>query len=268
MIIGLVLLRGSASAGDQPVLMMATTTSTDDTGLLDYLEPHFKKATGIELRWTATGTGKALALGRNCDVDLLLVHDPEAEIQFVQAGHGVNRHPIMYNDFILIGPPADPAGIKGQSAAGGLAAIAGRRALFVSRGDQSGTHLKELQLWRAATPNQPEKEAWYVQTGQGMLSTIHVAAERSGYTLTDRGTYIKYENTQGGKPPLVVLVEGDERLRNQYSTIEVSTTRCKKVNADAARKFSAWMAGPQARKLIGDFKLLGKQLFIPNAEVR
>lgn len=260
------LLCTTALAADQPVLMMATTTSTDNTGLLDYLQPHFTKATGIDLRWTATGTGKALVLGKSCDVDVLLVHAPAAEKQFVDAGYGVNRRQIMYNDFVLIGPPSDPAGIEGKSAAQAMSAIAAKQAVFVSRGDNSGTNKKELQLWKMADQTQPDKESWYVQTGQGMLATINVAAERSGYTLTDRGTYIKYESNKGGNPPLVILVEGDPALRNQYSVIEVSPRHCPKVNAAAAHTFSEWMAGPQAQKLIGDFKLMGKQLFIPNAK--
>lgn len=261
----LALLCGSVWAADKPVLMMATTTSTDDTGLLDYLAPHFTKATGIELRWTATGTGKALTLGQNCDVDVLLVHAPAAEINFVKEGYGLNRRQIMYNDFVLIGPSSDPADIKGQSAAAAMTAIAARKAVFVSRGDNSGTNKKELQLWRLAKQKRPDREAWYVQTGQGMLATINVATERMGYTLTDRGTYIKYESNKGGHPPLLILVQGDPALRNQYSVIAIPPHRCPKARAALAHRFSEWMAGPQAQKLIGDFKLMGKQLFIPNA---
>jgi tungstate transport system substrate-binding protein len=259
---------GPTAAQDKPVLMMATTTSTDDTGLLDYLAPHFQKATGIELRWTATGTGKALAMGSNCDVDVLLVHAPAAEIRFVDQGHGRSRQLVMYNDFIIIGPPSDPAGIKGKSTVAALAAIAAGQTLFVSRGDKSGTHQKELELWKESGAPVPEKEPWYVQTGQGMLSTINVAAEKSGYTLTDRGTYIKYEAVKGGNAPLVILNEGDALLRNQYSVIEVSPKHCDKVNVAAARRFSEWMAGDRGQALIGDFKLAGKQLFFPNAKDR
>jgi tungstate transport system substrate-binding protein len=256
---------GAASAQDKTVLLMATTTSTDDTGLLDYLAPHFHAATGIELRWTATGTGKALAMGRNCDVDVLLVHAPAAETQFVKEGLGINRQLVMYNDFILIGPQSDPAGIKGKSTADAMKTIMTREAFFISRGDKSGTHQKELELWTASKTQQPDKEFWYVQTGQGMLSTINVAAEKAGYTLTDRGTYIKYEADKSGSAPLVILVEGDELLRNQYSVIEIPSQRCNKVNAGAARLFSEWIVGAQGQQLIGDFKMIGKQLFIPNS---
>jgi tungstate transport system substrate-binding protein len=269
MIVGcVVLICGSAWAQDKMVLMMATTTSTDDTGLLDYLAPHFQRATGIELRWTATGTGKALALGRNCDADVLLVHAPEAEIQFVKEGYGLNRRLVMFNDFVILGPPADPAGIKGRHVPEAMKAIATSKALFISRGDQSGTHQKEINLWNAAKIQQPEKESWYVQTGQGMLSTINVAAEKAGYTLTDRGTFIKYAAGRGDQAPVVILAEGDALLRNQYSVIEVSPQRCGSVEAEAARRFSEWMAGSQGQSLIGDFQLMGKQLFFPNASTR
>jgi tungstate transport system substrate-binding protein len=167
------------SAANEKTLMMATTTSTDNTGLLDYLVPEFTKATGIELKWTATGTGKALKLGENCDVDILMVHAPSAEKKFVDDGFGVNRREIMYNDFVIIGPPGDPAGIKGKSIKEALAMVKSKQAPFISRGDNSGTHKKELSLWKAADLPVPEKEGWYVQTGQGMLASINVASERN-----------------------------------------------------------------------------------------
>jgi tungstate transport system substrate-binding protein len=261
----LMLLCDPAWAADAQVLMMATTTSTDNTGLLDYLKPHFEKATGIELQWTATGTGKALAMGKNCDVDVLLVHAPPAEKQYVADGYGRNRREIMFNDFVIIGPAADPAGIAGKSVADALATIKAQKAVFVSRGDNSGTHKKEKSLWKIAEQAQPEKERWYVQTGQGMLASINVCAEQSGYTMTDRGTYIKYAHGKGGTPPLVILVEGDEVLKNQYSVIEVNPGNCANAKADLAHTFSEWMAGAEAQKLIGDFKLMKKKLFNPNA---
>jgi tungstate transport system substrate-binding protein len=263
MLLGMLLAAGSIQA--QQTLMMATTTSTDNTGLLDYLAPAFTRDTGIELKWTATGTGKALKLGENCDVDVLLVHAPAAEKKYVADGFGINRRQVMYNDFVIIGPAADPAGIKGKSVRAALEAIRAGQQIFVSRGDNSGTHKQELALWQAAEGPVPEKEPWYVQTGQGMLTTINVAAERSGYTMTDRGTYIKYEATLNGNPPLKILVEGDDILLNQYSVITVNPTRCPTVKADLAETFSRWMIGERAQKLIGDFKLLGKQLFTPNA---
>jgi len=254
---------GSGAA--DKMLMMATTTSTDNTGLLDYLAPQFKAATGIELRWTATGTGKALKLGQNCDVDILMVHAPPAEKKFVANGFGVDRREVMYNDFVIIGPAADGAGIKGKSIKEALATIQASQAVFVSRGDNSGTHKKELALWKAANLPVPEKEGWYVQTGQGMLASINIAAERNGYTMTDRGTYIKYENNLKGNPPLKVLVEGDAVLLNQYSVIAINPKHCAKAKYGTAKQFTQWIAGPQAQQLIKDFKLLGKPLFTPNA---
>jgi len=254
-------------SAQEKVLLMATTTSTDNTGLLDYLMPKFKEATGIEVRWTATGTGKALKLGENCDVDVLMVHAPPAEKKFVSDGFGTDRREIMYNDFVIIGPASDPAGIKGKSIKAALQAIKAKQAVFVSRGDNSGTHKKELSLWKAADLPVPEKEKWYVQTGQGMLSTINIAAERSGYTMTDRGTYIKYEANIKGNPPLKILVEGDPVLLNQYSVIAISKKHCPKAKYDLALKFIEWITGADAQKQIKEFKLLGKQLFTPNAKM-
>ena len=250
----------------EKVLMMATTTSTDNTGLLDYLAPEFTKATGITLKWTAVGTGKALKLGENCDVDVLLVHAPPAEKAYVDKGYGVNRREIMYNDFVIIGPDADPAGIKGLSVADALSAVRAKGAVFASRGDNSGTNKKEIALWKAAGGAVPEKESWYVQTGQGMLATINIAAERNGYTMTDRGTYIKYADTMKGNPPLKVLVEGDAILLNQYSVLAINPKNCPNAQFDLAMSFSDWLAGSQAQGLIRDFKLLGKPLFVPNAK--
>ena len=249
------------------VLTMATTSSTDNTGLLDYLAPKFKASTGIELRWTATGTGKALKLGENCDVDILMVHAPPAEKKFVANGFGTDRREIMYNDFVIIGPASDAAGIKGKPIKAVLQTIKSKQAIFVSRGDNSGTNKKELALWRAANQPIPEKESWYVQTGQGMLATINIAAERGGYTMTDRGTYIKYENNLNGNPPLKVLVEGDAVLLNQYSVIAIASKHCPKAKYDIAMKFIDWITGAEAQQLIRDFKLLGKPLFKPNAKM-
>ena len=252
-------------AGDKG-LMMATTTSTDNTGLLEYLIPHFEQETGIALKWTATGTGKALKLGQNCDVDVLLVHAPPAEKAYIEKGYGKDRQEIMYNDFVIIGPQSDPAGIKGKSISDALAAVKSHTAPFMSRGDDSGTNKKEKLLWKGAQIPLPDKEAWYVQTGQGMLATITVAQEKKGYTMTDRGTYIKYQDSQGGNAPLKVLVEGDEILLNQYSVLTLDPANCPKAKYDLALKYSDWMASPSAQKLIGDFRLLGQKLFIPNAK--
>jgi tungstate transport system substrate-binding protein len=254
-----------ALAAEGKTLLMATTTSTDNTGLLDYLAPNFAKATGIELKWTAVGTGKALKLGENCDVDVLMVHAPGAEKKYVDAGYGVDRRQVMFNDFVIIGPGADPAAIKGQSVNQALQTIASKTAIFVSRGDNSGTNKKEISLWKSAGAAVPEKQKWYIQTGQGMLASINIAAQKNGYTMTDRGTFIKYAHNHGGKPPLVVLVEGDDVLKNQYSVMLVNPARCSKVQKELAKQYCDWICGPAAQKLIADFRLMGKQLFTPNA---
>jgi tungstate transport system substrate-binding protein len=256
---------GQAVAADD-VLRMATTTSTDNTGLLDYLAPIFQADTGIELQWVSVGTGKALALGKNCDVDVLLVHAPASEKVFVEEGSGIDRTELMFNDFVFIGPTSDAAGIKGKSVKEALNIIVSNKSPFASRGDNSGTHKKEQEVWKDAGITIPDKDSWYIQTGQGMLNTINIAAERDAYTMTDRGTYIKYESNWKGNPPLVILVEGDSSLRNQYSAIAVNPERCTNVNYDRAEKFIGWMASAKAQKLIGDFKLMGKPLFTPNAQ--
>jgi tungstate transport system substrate-binding protein len=248
------------------VLRMATTTSTDNTGLLDMLAPVFQEETGIELQWVAVGTGKALALGRNCDVDVLMVHAPAAEMQFVNEGYGVDRREIMYNDFIIIGPKNDPARIADASVKDALDRIQSDGALFASRGDDSGTHKLELSLWKAAGLTVPDRESWYIQTGQGMIATITIAEEREAYTLTDRGTYIKYESNKGGNPPLVILVEGDRVLLNQYSVIAINPENCPSAQYDLATRFIEWITTDTVQKRIGDFRLLGKQLFTPNAK--
>jgi tungstate transport system substrate-binding protein len=257
----------ASSLAEEKMLMMATTTSTDNTGLLDYLAPKFKEATGIELKWSATGTGKALKLGENCDVDILMVHAPPAEQKFVTEGFGSDRREIMYNDFVIIGPAADAAGIKEKSIKEALQTIQAKQAVFVSRGDNSGTNKKELSLWQAADMPVPEKEDWYVQTGQGMLATINIAAERSGYTMTDRGTYIKYEDNLKGNPPLKILVEGDAVLLNQYSVIAIDQKHCSQAKYETAKELIEWITGPEAQQLIKEFKLLGKPLFTPNAKM-
>lgn len=257
---------GGVSLGAEKVLMMATTTSTDNTGLLDYLAPVFTKTTGIDLRWTAVGTGKALKMGENCDVDVLLVHAPAAEKKFVDAGFGTKRRELMYNDFVIIGPASDPAGIKGLSIHKAMTGIQKSKTLFVSRGDNSGTNKKEILLWKNAGMAVPDKDPWYIQTGQGMLATIQIAEQRNGYTMTDRGTYIKYSHNSGGEPVLKVIVEGDAILLNQYSAIAVDTGNCPNAKFDLAMTFSDWMAGSQAQQLIKEFRLLGQQLFTPNAK--
>jgi len=255
---------GTAQAEGQ-TLMMATTTSTDNTGLLDELAPMFQADTGIELKWTAVGTGKALKMGENCDVDVLLVHAPASEKKYVELGFGVDRKQVMYNDFVIIGPASDPAKVKGMPVDTALKTISAVRSVFASRGDNSGTNKKEISLWKAAGMAVPDREDWYVQTGQGMIATITIATEKNGYTMTDRGTFIKYAHNHGGNPPLTVLVEGDEVLFNQYSVLAVNPARCKNVQYGLAGKFADWITSPKIQKAIGEFKLLGKPLFIPNA---
>ena len=254
------------SMGKTDILMMATTISTDNTGLLDHLAPMFQKDTSIELKWTAVGTGKALKMGQNCDVDVLLVHAPAAEKRYVADGYGVDRRGVMYNDFVIIGPPNDTAGIKGMKLVGAMKTIAEKGALFVSRGDNSGTNKKEISLWKIAGLSVPDKESWYLQTGQGMIKTILVAEERKGYTMTDRGTYIKYEANKKGYPPLKILVQGDPSLFNQYSVMAVNPTRCRNVKHELATKFADWITSPKIQEVIGAYKLLGKKLFTPNAK--
>lgn len=245
-------------------LMMATTTSTNDTGILGVMGPAFQKETGVELKWLSEGTGKALELGKNCDVDVLFVHAPAAEKKYVEDGFGVDRVQIMYNDFVLLGPANDPAGVKGKGTAEALKTLAEKKAVFVSRGDDSGTHKAELGLWKKAGLPVPDKEPWYVQAGQGMLATITVASERNGYVLTDRGTYYTYE-AKAKEQALKILVEGDDLLRNQYSVIAVNPQKCPKAKYELAKKFGAWLASPAGQTLIGDFKTNGKALFTPNA---
>jgi tungstate transport system substrate-binding protein len=245
--------------------MLATTTSTADTGLLDVLSPLFQKETGIELKWTAVGTGRALELGRSCNVDALLVHDPEAEAAFIAAGSGIERTQIMYNDFVLIGPVGDPARVGGKNAADALKGIAGAHAPFISRGDKSGTHALELRLWKDVGIEPGRAARWYHEAGQGMMRTLVIAAEKDAYTLADRGTWIRYESGLAGPAPLKIVVEGDFSLFNQYSSIAVNPDACPNVNIVNARALTAWLAQPSTQDFINNFKLLDRQLFIANA---
>lgn len=246
-------------------LMMATTTSTNDTGLLDYLAPLFQKDTGIELQWTSVGTGKALEMGRNCDVDVLLVHSPAAEMRYIEEGYGIGRTQMMYNDFVIVGPVGDPAGITAKSVTDALQGVAKAKAPFLSRGDNSGTHNLEVKLWKQVGMA-PDKEEWYIATGQGMLRTLAMAAEKNGYTVTDRGTWITYEANHKGDPELKIIVEGDKSLLNQYSGILVNPARCTNVQPELAQSFIDWLASPTGQQAIASFLLSGKPLFTPNAE--
>ncbi len=262
------LLAGSVAlapvAKAEETLMMATTTSTEDSGLLDVLGPLFTKETGVPIKWVAVGTGKALAHGQNCDVDVLLVHAPDAENKFVADGFGQNRQLVMYNDFIMVGPKADPAKVKGNDAALALKNIAASGAVFVSRGDNSGTHKAEQKLWTTLHGSIPSKEKWYSSVGQGMLKTLSIAAEKNGYVLTDRGTWITF-SSKNPDTSLAIVVEGDKALFNQYSVVEVSPKNCPKAQNDLAVKFASWLVAPSTQKSIADYKLQGKQLFFPNA---
>ncbi|MCP4970733.1 MAG: tungsten ABC transporter substrate-binding protein [Arcobacter sp.] len=246
-------------------LMMATTTSTDNTGLLDYLAPKFEKDTGITLKWIATGTGKALKMGRNCDVDILLVHAPESEKKFIRNGFGKNRKQVMYNDFVIIGPKKDPAFVHGMSPYDALQKIRKQTFKFFSRGDNSGTNKKEISLWKNIDLDNKESSFWYIQTGQGMLRTINMASQKDGYTITDRGTWIKYMSQKVEHNNMKVVVEGDETLFNQYSVLSINKDKCSNVKPQLSNKFTNWILSTDIQSLIADFRLLGQALFIPNA---
>jgi len=241
---------------------MATTTSTANTGLLDYLLPKFRERTGIAVQYVAVGTGAALKIGEQGDADLVLVHDRESEDRFLAKGYGVNRRDLMYNDFIIAGSPRDPAGIRSvRDAAEALKRIRAAGAAFVSRGDQSGTHLRELSLWRAAGV-EPKWEGYYLSIGQGMGTALIMTYEKRGYTLSDRGTFLAYR----GKTDLEIMVEGDKRLHNPYGLIAVNPARHPKINYSGAMQLIDWMTGPEGRKAIADFKIGGAQLFFPAAK--
>ena len=254
------------SSAPLPVLRMATTTSTDNTGLLDYLAPFASEQLGIDLQWVSVGSGAAIKHGENGDVDIILTHDPAAEDKFEESGAGVNRKYVMYNDYIVIGPKDDPAGINGLPTSEAFRKIANSGSVFASRADKSGTHSAELAQWARAGIQMPDKEQWYLATGQGMLQTINIAAEREGYTLTDRGTYIAYESK--GSPELIILVEGDESLYNQYSIMTVNPEKHSGTNLELAKKFTDWIISPETQELIAKFKVQDKQLFFPNAAIR
>jgi tungstate transport system substrate-binding protein len=193
-----------------------------------------------------------------------MVHSPPAEREYIESGYGLERHQFMYNDFVIVGPPEDPAKIGGLSIREALKRLSRLRFLFVSRGDDSGTHKKEIFLWDDAGLTLPARNQWYIQTGQGMLPTLIIADEKNGYTLTDRGTYIKYEAVWESEPYLQILVEGDRTLLNQYSVIEINPERCPTVRHDLAQQLIGWILSSRAQRLIGDFRLQGKQLFYPN----
>ena len=245
---------------EENILRLATTTSTDNSGLLQELLPVFEEKNRIRVHVIAVGTGKALRLGREGDVDAVLVHARPAEDKFVADGFGVYRKDVMYNDFVIVGPAGDPAGIGGMSdAPAALATIAAAAATFVSRGDDSGTHKKERILWRAsgASPEGP----WYLEAGQGMGKILQIAAEMQAYTLTDRGTWLAYQE----RLPLQILTEGDPRLYNPYGIMAVSPQRYPDINYPGAKQLIDWITSEEGQKLIGDFRVSGKALFTPSA---
>ncbi len=250
-------------AADQKNLILATTTSTQDTGLLDVLNPLFEKKTGFFVKTIAVGSGQAMAMGAKGEADVLLVHSQAAEKKFMAEGNGVSRKLVMHNDFIIVGPAADPAGIKGmKSAAEAFKQIAAKGAVFMSRGDNSGTHAKEKDVWKAAGIN-PEGQKFYQQTGLGMGQTLSVAAEKKTYTLADRGTYLALKKNLG----LDILVEGDKVLLNVYHVIDVNPTKFPKVNAHGAKAFADFMVSKEVQAIISKFGVdkFGSPLFFPDA---
>ena len=252
------LLAAHTQASGGQVLRMATTTSTENSGLFAVIQPVFEKALDIKVHLIAVGTGKALELGRRGDVDVVLVHARPAEEAFVQAGYGDARHEIMYNDFVITGSPTDPAGVRGLRDAGkALQKIAAAGAAFVSRGDDSGTHKKEQALWQQAGLEPAGR--WYRQVGQGMGKTLQIAGEMDAYTLVDRGTWLAYRANSS----LELLVAGAPELRNPYGIIAVSSARYPQVNHDAAERLIHWFESDEAHALIAGYRVEGEQLFYP-----
>lgn len=254
----------SPSAGaEERFITLASTTSTENSGLFEAILPRFEAKTGIEVRVVAVGTGQALRLARRGDADVVLVHDRVSEDRFVADGWGVERFDVMYNDFVLVGPAADPAGVRGWRDAGAaLARIAERGAPFVSRGDDSGTHKAERRLWRAGGFDPAEASGtWYRETGAGMGATLNVAAAMDAYTLSDRATWISFGNRRG----LERLVEGDPRLFNPYGVILVNPQRHPTVKAREGQAFIDWLVSDEGQRAIGDFRRGGRALFFPNA---
>lgn len=272
---------------DDHVLTMSTTTSTQASGLLDILLPAFKKDTGISVKVIAKGTGAAIRDGMDGNVDIIFVHAKGREEKFVAEGYGTKRYAVMHNDFVILGPEADPVGIKGQSdVAAALKAIATQKAVFVSRGDDSGTHTKEQQLWKATglpletiTQTIVKKGKnrdiqfdypgglgeWYMSIGQGMGKALTFADEKQAYVMSDRGTYIKYKFGRKEKLGLTVLCEGDDRLANPYGVIPVNPAKYPQVKINQAEAFAEWLVSPKGQGLIANYRLLGKPLFYPDA---
>ncbi|MDH3221587.1 MAG: substrate-binding domain-containing protein [Gammaproteobacteria bacterium] len=252
----------TACSADDSIILQSTT-STANSGLYDHLLPIIRKDTGITVNVVAVGTGQAIKNAKNCDGDVLLVHAKSAEQKFVHEGYGVARHDIMYNDFIFVGPPADPARIAGgKSALDALKRIADGKSKFMSRGDNSGTHKKEMALWKqAGTDPTQSSGSWYLETGSGMGATLNAAVGSGAYTMTDRATWISFRNKQDYS----ILVEGDDSLFNQYGIIMVNPDRCSQVRRDAAQAFIDWVLSNKGQAAIAAYRPDGQQLFFPNA---
>jgi tungstate transport system substrate-binding protein len=244
-------------------IVVASTTSTQDSGLFGHILPLFKNKTGIEVKVVAQGTGQALDTGKRGNADVVFVHAKAREIKFVEEGYGERRYPVMYNDFVVVGPNSDPAGVKGaKDVAAALKTIKGKGAAFISRGDRSGTHGAELRLWKLAGIDiGKDKGPWYKEIGQGMGATLNTAAASDAYTLTDRATWIAFKN----KRDLVIAVEGDKRLFNQYGIMLVNPKKFAHVKKDMGQAFIDWIVSAEGQKAIADYKRNGQQLFFPNA---
>lgn len=253
---------GFAEEPQNKDIILATTTSTVDSGLLDILLPVFEKQTGYRVKTISVGTGQALAMGEKGEADVLLVHAPESEQKLVDAGTVTNYQMVMHNDFIVVGPSDDPAGVKGKPSVEAFTAIVAKKALFISRGDDSGTHKKELSIWKKAELT-PKGEPWYQETGQGMGATLLMASEKNAYTLIDRGTYL----AQKTNLKLDILSQGDPSLLNIYHVMEVNVEKFAKVNAQGAKAFVAFMIDTKTQEMIGQFgkDKFGESLFFPDA---
>jgi tungstate transport system substrate-binding protein len=257
-------LAGAGHAQDKSIVV-ASTTSTQDSGLFNHIVPLFESKTGIDVRVVAQGTGQALDTGRRGDADVVFVHAKAAEEKFVVEGFGVKRYPVMYNDFVLIGPKSDPAGIKGsRNIVAALKAIKSKAAPFISRGDRSGTHIAEVNLWKVAGIDiEREKGPWYKSIGQGMGAALNTAAASNAYVLSDRGTWLSFKN----RGDLIIAVEGDKQLFNQYGVMLVNPAKHPNVKKDLGQAFIDWLVSPDGQKAIADYKISGEQLFFPNANV-
>jgi tungstate transport system substrate-binding protein len=252
----------SAHAQDKSIVV-SSTTSTKDSGLFNHILPLFKQKTGIDVKVVSQGTGQALDTGRRGDSDVVFVHAKAQEEKFVAEGFGVKRSPVMYNDFVLIGPKSDPAKVKGQKdITAALKTIQGKAAPFISRGDKSGTHSAELNLWKAAGIDiAKDKGDWYKEIGQGMGAALNTASASNGYVLSDRATWINFKN----RGDLEIVVEGDQRLFNQYGVMLVNPEKHKHVKKAEGQAFIDWLVSPEGQKAIADYKINGQQLFFPNA---